>query len=186
MASDLNLLIPEFRVKVEQLLENCRNQGVIMKPYCTLRDPYAQARLWRQSRSKAVIQKKINELKEKEAPFLAHCIESVGPQSGPHVTNAIPGLSWHQWGVAVDCYWSAKGLIIWDINAKVAGINGYQVYAAESTKLGLNSGYYWSKAQDVPHIQSSSESSPLAVHSLIAISNLMVKFLNRSSQYFQL
>jgi len=171
MASDLNLLIPEFQVKVEQLLENCQFRGIIMKPCDTLRDPYTQARLWRQSRSKAIIQKKINELKEKGAPFLAHCIESVGPQSGPHVTNAIPGLSWHQWGEAVDCYWSAKGSIIWDINAKVNGINGYQVYAVEAEKIGLSTGYFWVKYKDSPHVQYRSYTSPLTIYTIIVIDN---------------
>jgi len=137
-----------------------------MKPCDTLRDPYTQARLWRQSRSKAVIQKKIKELKEKGAPFLAHCIESVGPQSGPHVTNAIPGLSWHQWGEAVDCYWSAKGKVVWDQNLKIAGVNGYQAYAEEAKKLGLNSGYYWSKLKDVPHVQFRTFSNSLIIYSI--------------------
>ena len=179
MASDLNLLIPEFRVKVEQLLENCQCRGVIMKPCDTLRDPYTQARLWRQSRSKAVIQKKINELKEKGAPFLAHCIESVGPQSGLHVTNAIPGLSWHQWGEAVDCYWSAKGKVVWDQNVKFDGLNGYKVYAEEAKKLGLNSGYYWARMKDDPHVQWRYISNPLMVYYLETIDEQM--YLTSSS-----
>lgn len=173
MASDLNLLIPEFRVKVEQLLENCRYRGVIMKPCDTLRVPYTQARLWRQSRSKAVIQKKINELKEKGAPFLAHCIETVGPQSGPHVTNAIPGLSWHQWGEAVDCYWSVKGSIIWGNDTKVNGINGYHVYAVEAEKLGLTAGHFWNKFKDTPHIQYRQCIIPLEIYSICQIDTKM-------------
>jgi len=176
MASDLKLLIPDFRVKVEQLLENCQYRGVIMKPCDTLRDPYTQARLWRQSRSKAIIQKKINELKEKEAPFLANCIESVGPQSGPHVTNAIPGLSWHQWGEAVDCYWLATGSIIWDINAKVNGINGYQVYAEEAVKLGLTAGHFWRKLQDSPHIQYQLYVNPAIIYPIAEIDKRLYSF----------
>jgi len=176
MVSDLNLLIPEFRLKVEQLLENCQYRGVIMKPCDTLRDPYTQARLWRQSRSKAVIQKKINELKEKGATFLAHCIESVGPQTGPHVTNAIPGLSWHQWGEAVDCYWSAKGSIIWDNNAKVNGINGYQVYAEEAVKLGLTAGHFWGKLQDSPHIQYQLYVNPAIIYPIAEIDKRLYSF----------
>ena len=171
MASDLKLLIPEFRAKVEQLIENCRCRGITMKPCDTLRDPYTQARLWRQSRSKAVIQKKINELKEKGAPFLAHCIESVGPQSGPHVTNAIPGLSWHQWGEAVDCYWSAEGKVIWEINAKVNGINGYQVYSEEAMKLGITAGHFWINFKDSPHIQHLPYVNPLAIYPIEQIDN---------------
>ena len=41
-----------------------------------------------------------------KANFLASVLDGVGPQHGPHVTNALPGLSWHQWGEAVDCFWT--------------------------------------------------------------------------------
>ena len=38
-----------------------------------------------------------------------------GPSDGPWATNAIPGLSWHQYGEAVDCFLSdAAGNAVWE------------------------------------------------------------------------
>jgi peptidoglycan L-alanyl-D-glutamate endopeptidase CwlK len=98
MAANMNDLIPEFRQKAEALLEKCAQRGVEMRPYCTLRSPFEQAKLWRQSRTWEEVQTKIAELKAAGANFLVFCFERVGPQNGRHVTNALPGFSWHQWG----------------------------------------------------------------------------------------
>jgi hypothetical protein len=35
---------------------------------------------------------------------MVSCFEKAGPKSGNWATNALPGLSWHQYGLAVDCY----------------------------------------------------------------------------------
>ena len=55
----LNKLVDGFKEKVIQLIENCRNRGIIMQPYFTLRDPFTQGKLWRQSRTSIEIAKKI-------------------------------------------------------------------------------------------------------------------------------
>src|SRR5688500_11665145 len=105
MAADLEPLVPEFRAKVDQLITRCQREGVEMRPYFAIRTPFEQAKLWRQSRTREEIMNRMATLRAAGAEFLAHCIESVGPQNGLHVTNAPPGLSWHQWGEAVDCVW---------------------------------------------------------------------------------
>src|SRR5689334_11602929 len=97
MAADLEVLVPEFRDKVKQLINRCEARGVIMRPTMTRRTPQEQGKLWRQSRSIEQINAKVFALREVEANFLADCIEKVGPQHGSPVTNAIPGYSWHQW-----------------------------------------------------------------------------------------
>lgn len=51
MSRDLNDLIPEFKDKVVQLLQNCDQSGYKMRQFYTLRTPFEQAILWRQSRS---------------------------------------------------------------------------------------------------------------------------------------
>jgi hypothetical protein len=66
------------------------------------------------------------------ALFLAQCIERVGKQFGEHVTNAIPGLSWHQWGEAADSAWVVDNEVVWSIEETVNGLNGYMVYADEA------------------------------------------------------
>ena len=66
----------------------------------------------------------------------------VGPQKGDPVTNAIPGLSWHQWGEAVDCFWVVNNKAVWDLETVVNGLNRFMVYANEAKKLGLDAGLF--------------------------------------------
>lgn len=140
MAADLTLLVPTFRPRLETLLASCRARGVEMRPYMGLRTPLEQARLWRQSRSREQIDAKVAQLHAAGADYLADCIVRVGPQNGDPVTNAVPGLSWHQWGEAADCFWVVKGDAEWSTKRLVNGLNGYRVMAEEAKKLGLDPG----------------------------------------------
>lgn len=160
MSRELDVLVPEFRTKVEQLLSECQASGYPMQQYFTIRTPFEQGKLWRQSRSNQQVEQKINELRSNGAEFLAHCIESVGQQNGNHVTNAIPGLSWHQWGEAVDCFWLLNGNAEWSTRKQINGMNGYVNYANIAKSLGLTSGGFWSSFKDWPHIQLRRESNP--------------------------
>ena len=173
MVPVLEKLVDGFQQNVIQLLENCKNRGIIMQPYFTLRDPFTQAKLWRQSRSGFQIQKKIDELKSENALFLAHCIDSVGKQHGIHVTNAIPGLSWHQWGEAVDSAWVVDNEFVWSIEETVDGLNGYMVYADEAKKLGLDAGFFWTTFQDSSHVQFRKAANPLVDMTIIQIDQEM-------------
>ncbi|HEX9592094.1 MAG TPA: M15 family metallopeptidase [bacterium] len=166
MAADLQTLIPEFRAVVEALIAACTARRVEMRPYFAVRSPFAQARLWRQSRATEEIQQKIADLEEGGAPFLAHCIASVGPQNGARVTNAPPGFSWHQWGEAVDCFWVVDGGAEWSTRKEIAGVNGYRVYAEEAAAFDLDPGGYWRSMKDWPHVQLRAVSHPGKVMSL--------------------
>ena len=137
MSHDLNSLVPEFMSKVEELLNLCDQSGYTMRQFFTLRTPFEQGILWRQSRSIQEIQQKMSELQNSGADFLAHFIDTVGPQNGRHVTNAIPGLSWHQWGEAFDCFWLLDGNAEWSTRKKVDGLNGYVNYAEKAQSLEL-------------------------------------------------
>src|SRR4051794_36330796 len=115
MAADLNELIPEFRANVTRGLAALAGEGLPFKPYFTLRDPVKQAGFWRQSRSKAVVDDKLQELTGLGCDFIVACFEKAGSQNGPRVTGALPGESWHQWGEAVDCFLEdAAGNAIWE------------------------------------------------------------------------
>lgn len=173
MSRDLNDLVPEFKAQVEQLLESCDLSGYPMRQFFTLRTPFEQGILWRQSRSRQEVDRKIEELNNGGAEFLAHCIESVGPQDGRHVTNAIPGLSWHQWGEAVDCFWLVDGDAEWSTRRKINGKNGYVNYATIAKSMGLTAGGFWSSFRDWPHIQLRQESNPGRVFSLQQINQEM-------------
>lgn len=145
---DLNALDPEFKTAVKLVLARCETRGFIFRPFYTLRSPWKQARLWRQSRPTAEIQTAIQKLKQEGAPFLAHVLKAVGPQVGRWATNALPGQSWHQWGLAVDCFLATpNGRAIWSSEHL-----GYKVYADEAENLGLTAGYNW-KRRDAVHVQ---------------------------------
>ena len=175
MSRDLNDLVPDFRIQVEQLLAECESSGYTMKPFFTLRTPFEQGKLWRQSRSGQQVFQKINELKNMGADFLAYCIESVGPQQGRHVTNAIPGMSWHQWGEAVDCYWLLNGTAEWSTRKKINNVNGYANYAMLAKTHGLDAGGHWSSFKDWPHVQFRGVSHPGKLFSLKEINEEMEK-----------
>jgi peptidoglycan L-alanyl-D-glutamate endopeptidase CwlK len=115
MSANMQDLIPAFRTKVTAALAELANQGLVFKPYFTLRDPVVQAKLWRQSRSSDVVGKQIQDLKDAGCDFMVECFDKAGPADGPWRTNALPGLSWHQYGEAVDCFLEdADGNPIWE------------------------------------------------------------------------
>lgn len=164
MSRDMGLLVPEFREKVEELLQKCENRGVSMRVYFTVRTPHKQAKLWRQSRSTWEINSKIDFLRSKGAYFLADVLDSVGPQHGRHVTNALPGQSWHQFGEAVDAFWLVDGAANWSTKQKINGVNGYRIWGEEAMKMGLMSGGYFRSIKDWPHVQLRKAGSPTSVY----------------------
>ncbi len=115
MSANLNDLTLEFRVKVDAALAALANEGLTFKPYFARRDPVIQAGLWRRSRSAAEVLKQIQKLRDESCDFLVACFDKAGSQDGPWATNALPGLSWHQYGEAVDCYLvDASGRADWE------------------------------------------------------------------------
>ena len=173
MAADLSQLTPDLRSKVETLLQLCAGLGVEMRPSSGLRDPFDQARLWRQSRSIEQINLKVAEFRAAGAHFLAHCITSVGPQQGDPVTNAPPGFSWHQWGEAVDCFWLVDGKAEWSVERRIKGRNGYRVYSEQARQVGLTSGGQWTAIKDWPHVQLRAAASPDRILSVVDIDRAM-------------
>jgi hypothetical protein len=147
MSRDLNILSSPFKEVVTGVLATCNNSGAVMRPFFTQRDPWEQARLWRRSRSSKEIKQAIYYLKNQGAEWLAHILESVGPQHGKWATNALPGESWHNWGLAVDCFLLVDGKAVWD-----ADHEGYRIYAEIAKKHDLVPGYYWT-SRDAVHVQ---------------------------------
>jgi peptidoglycan L-alanyl-D-glutamate endopeptidase CwlK len=166
-------LVGPMQPQVRTLIANCLTRGVEIRPYQTLRDPFEQARLWRQSRAHEEIARKIAELTSAGALFLAHCLDSVGPQSGDPVTNAIPGCSWHQWGEALDCMWIVSGATEWSTTRKVGGVNGYRAYGDEAVRLGLTAGGFFTSLKDWPHVQLRTAGSPMGALTLREIDRTM-------------
>lgn len=141
----LDACTPEARDKFALLIARCANRGDELRPYFTIREPFTQAKLWRQSRTAQEIAAECDELRSVGAPRIAACIESVGPSHGPWATNAVPGLSWHNHGEAMDCMLVVGGKAVWDGDA-----HGYIAYATEAFGLGLTSGRNF---HDPDHVQ---------------------------------
>lgn len=153
MGIDFTLLDPEFGKNVERLLQNCEERGFKLVPFFGIRNVWDQAKLWRQSRPWPQIEAAITMLERSEAPWLAKVLGQVGPQYGRWATNCLPGISWHQYGLAIDCYVSdvPNGRAIWNPNH-----DGYRIYAREAVSLGMFPTYYWKK-RDAVHVQAIQE-----------------------------
>lgn len=157
MSRSLLRLEPEFREKLELVIETAKNDGVHMVPYETERHVDKQAKLWRQSRSAASVRQKIHFLRDSGAPFLAEVLDRVGPCSGGWATNALPGQSWHQWGQAADLYWDSNGPAPGGV--EWSNLKGYEIFARIARDAGLTSGFFW-KSRDAVHVQLPTESKP--------------------------
>lgn len=164
-----------FRIRLAAVQEDLmREKNIKMVGYDYERDPFNQARMWRKSRTTEEINNQIRMLKHANADYLAYCIEAVGPQKGEigkHVTWAIPGTSWHQWGLAADCYWEVEGRAIWSIDHTVNGVNGYIAYREACIKHHLT--VLRPELGDWPHCQWRPEGSPLEIYSLSEINDAM-------------
>ena len=132
----LDDLAPDMVARTIDVLDACARQGVRMVPYMGTRSAEVQARFWRQSRTSEVIGGRCSLLRKRQVGKLADLIEGVGPQSGRWATNALPGQSAHQYGLAVDCFLLLEnGVAEWDGNA-----SGYEVYARAAEGAGLVAG----------------------------------------------
>ncbi len=87
MSRELSKLLPEFREHVEGLLDDCEASGYPMRPFFTVRTPFEQARLWRQSRSTRQIHAKLAELEAAGASFLACAQHGRTPAGGSPATS---------------------------------------------------------------------------------------------------
>lgn len=164
---ELVMLDDDFRAKVITLLENCKNKGVTMKPYFGARSPKMQAGLWCRSRTPQERDKMVAFLRTKGANYLADCLDDV--ESCGHdrwATNAVPGRSWHNYGLAVDCFNLRGKTANWDADSAE-----YKIYAEEAKALGMESGYYW-RSRDAVHVQAVKD-DPLQEYSWSEIDKIM-------------
>ena len=152
MTLNFSLLRPEFAWIAQQLIAALEDQGYDVNPYYGIRTLDQQAKLYRRSRSTDTIRQICNDLRGKGCHYLASVIERVGPQkTGPWATNALPGESYHCFGLAMDCLLTKDGR---------AGVDAdYKVFADTARVLGLKAGYYFSHP-DMGHVQLGKENRP--------------------------
>ena len=166
-----NDLTPSLVVIIQNLLPTLQAQGLTFIPYYGLRPLSSQAILWRQSRPTEEVQNQIDTWRSQGCNCLADALDSVGPQEGPHVTDALPGYSWHNWGQAVDCYYELDGQPCWD------GDNpAYQTYARTAEGLGLTAGYNFT-FKDPGHLQLQKEEIP-TIYTPQQVNDYFAKFVN--------
>ncbi len=159
MASrNLEDLEPEVADAAHRVLEVCTEVGIDLLIYCTLRSPAEQARLYRQSRSIETIMKKVRSLRARGFDYLAEILLEVGPQSGPHVTNAGPGESFHNYGLAFDAVPMIGGKPAWNyLNAR----EQWDAYGECVRQVGLEWAGDWVSFREYPHAQRGRRGNPL-------------------------
>lgn len=169
----LNELDTDFSERIKILLDNCNAKGINFRLVEGIRNPFKQAVYWKQSRSSVEVKKTIKRLQNQNADFIAYCLFIIGEHSiGNLITNALPGISWHQYGLAVDCVWVVDSNPCWDINKFHNGVNGYDILAHEAEKLNICSGHNWKSIKDSYHLQANF-TSPSDIYSLEEISSKM-------------
>lgn len=164
MASrSLDDLVEEMRPKATLVVEACKEAaGFDLLIYCTLRPLEEQAKLWRQSRSRAQIDEKKALYASRGFDFLAEILENVGPQYGPHVTNAAPGESWHNYGQAFDAVPMRGGKPVWSY---LDGKDLWDAYGEAARGADLYWAGDWVSFREYPHAQLRAGGNPLREYS---------------------
>lgn len=150
-------LAPSTLSMAERVNDRCNARGFDILIYCGLRTCREQAILYRQSRPFSVIRNKMQQLRMRGYDFLADMIDLVGPQSGPHVTNAAPGQSWHNYGLAFDAVPVVDGALDWSVAGKYqdTGLQReWAIYGEECERAGLYWAGRWKTFREYPHAQS--------------------------------
>ena len=162
MSRSLNDLVPEMKIKAENVRNKCRLNGVDILIYYTLRSLKEQAILYRQSwMDSSVIQTKIDSLKAKGFDFLAKILVEVGPQKYTGwVTSAAPGESYHNYGMAIDAVPLKGNEPLWNYKGNE---KEWDIYGEAVESEGLTWGGRF-KRTDMPHAQLTSDSNPLRSH----------------------
>jgi peptidoglycan L-alanyl-D-glutamate endopeptidase CwlK len=120
---DLDYLYPPFLELALELAAGCRQRGAEYWAISGYRSPQEQAKIYFQGRT----------------------------TPGKIVTNAKPGLSAHQYGIAVD-FCLDKDLGREGLQPDFR-LEAYELLAEEARKLGLESGMDWKAFREGPHVQ---------------------------------
>lgn len=144
-------LWPGVRQRAEHLLHFAEMTGFDLLIYCTHRSATEQAQLYRQGRPIGVIQRKMDALEKRwQRPDLAELLHNVGPQYGPRVTNAGPGESLHQYGMAFDGCPLRGGKPVWGTQGDDRKL--WEMYGDLGKKAGLAWAGEW-RFREFPHLE---------------------------------
>jgi hypothetical protein len=132
VASEISLLIPDFRKQLIRSLDAAKSKGLQIEVITTVITPVQQASLWKQGRTRTDAELKTLALEHAGAPFLAECFRKAVAQDTNIVTDDLPGCSWHQWGEAASVVWvDGANKINWSTTMMYGvGVgNGYKNFA---------------------------------------------------------
>ena len=155
MSRSLTDLDSAFRAKVILFQAKCverRKFDVLI--YCTFRSMEEQARLYRQGRSYLHITKTADKLQYYfNRPDLAHILIDVGPQHGKFIlTNAAPGMSLHNYGLAFDGVPLLDGKLVWETSS-VEQKALWNQYGELIESCQMEWSGRWSRFREYPHGQ---------------------------------
>jgi peptidoglycan LD-endopeptidase CwlK len=154
MASrNLDDLRQDLRNRAHALLTRCKEENMEILIYCTLRSFEEQARLYCQSRAAEQIKAKADELSGRWGrKDLADMLLRIGPQAGGKVTNAGPGQSMHNYGLAFDAVPLRAGKPVWQ-SVKPEDKALWALYGKLGQEVGLEWAGNWTKFTEYPHLQ---------------------------------
>ena len=145
----LSDLQPAMKDKTLAFLEEAKSAGLDVLIYCTFRSLEEQAILYRQSRSLSEIKAKAKQLTTTFNRLdIMDILLGVGPQHGPHVTNAAPGQSLHNYGYAFDGVPMVGGKPMWNSSHP-----SWQTYGQCARSVGLEWAGDWTSFREYPHCQ---------------------------------
>lgn len=169
-------LTDDVAANARRIVEVLDEVGVDLLIYCTLRPLEEQARLYRQSRPWSKIKNKILDFQNRGYGYLAEILEEVGPCSGPHVTNATCGESWHNYAEAFDAVPLIGGKAAWNYFDHQAE---WDAYGESVRQVGMIWAGDWTSFREYPHAQKRPGGNPLRefdpdkVHDLLVTNKLL-------------
>lgn len=123
MSRKLTDLRPEMAVLAKKFIAACRADGIDLLVTCTYRTPEEQAALYAQGRTKP----------------------------GPILTNAKPGQSMHQYGLAIDVVPMRDGKPVWGIKGADGAL--WKRVGELGESVGLEWAGRWERNREYPHFQ---------------------------------
>ena len=154
MASrDLDDLEQPVQDQARRLQSEANERGLDLLIYCTFRSVREQAKLFRKGRPYKEIKRKADALTEDYGrEDLADLLINVGPQYGDIVTNAGPGQSIHNYGLAFDSVPMDGGKPVWGTTAP-GDRELWEAYGELVRGVGLEWAGDWETFTEYPHAQ---------------------------------
>ena len=153
MSRRLDALEPVTRAMASRVLELATDASLDVLIYCTRRSIVQQSKLFRRGRS---IERILDMEDRLHADFgrtdLADVLIAVGPQYGPVVTNAAPGMSMHNYGMAFDAVPLIDGKAVWG-RSDEHDRDLWDLYGNICVEAGLEWAGNWTGFREYPHAQ---------------------------------